>query len=951
MRLNCLILKYQYYIDISYSIPFLIFYSSATNNKQLTMSDIDIKKLYEYYIYKRYSELKASGKEIDNFDLCKIFEWYTCLKLSEERGVDFYEYNDIDATFKEDNHMSRNDTGIDACNLIDTVVQCKLRKERLSFQECATFFASQVMHDHELQKPKIRWDNMIIARNDDCKLSRVLEQKLAFKLFEDRAFVCGEMIEYCERLLANPPQINHNVQVDFKLRDYQLEAIEIIKSNENSVVCLPTGCGKNIVIIYSLEDDKRYLILVPRIILMDQLYDEIIKHKPQYRDDIECVGDGNNSIDTNKRIYICVYNSIGLLENQLSRFDKIYIDEAHHIYKPMIYQEMEDEEILEDEVEESSNQVVETTNDLEESDEEDDISDTDSEASTEDEIESIITDDDQDELKPSEYMKIMRDLTKYKNNVYLSATIDEIDGFAFYKKDIREMIEKRYLCDYNIHIPIFGDDPSNKNICEHLVNNYRNGIIYCNSQREGQLINKLMNEIQPGSCEYIDCNTGRTKRKQILDRYKNDKIPFLVNVRILVEGFDAPITKSVIFLHLPSSHTTLVQIIGRALRLHSSKTIANIVLPFSKIEDEKNITNFMRVMAKNDRRIMRSYVSKKLGGYIDIEDFSHDYIDRDVGLKYTMMYNSLGQILNGEEAWYYKLNQLKKFIDTYKRLPLFTDKNIHAKFLRSWLTNQMTYYKDRMYMMKNQKIYDDWCLFINQEYREYFRSRVELWYISLNLVRSFILQYDKKPSMVSRCEHEKRLGIWWSSQAISYKKNLGIMKDPEIRSVWEEFVNIECQKYCKSPEELWYNNFNLMKLYIDEMRKRPSYKDKEQQMKKLASWVQMQIHNYKNKRHIMKTQEIYDAWTALISDAKYQQYFLSQEESWYHEFNLLKSFILKYNKRPSKHSKHEPTKRIGRWLDAQLQKYKNKTQIMKKQEFRDVWQAFISSNEFKQYFQ
>ena len=38
----------------------------------------------------------------------------------------------IDSDFKEINQMSRNDTGIDASNLIDSIVQCKLRQGNLN---------------------------------------------------------------------------------------------------------------------------------------------------------------------------------------------------------------------------------------------------------------------------------------------------------------------------------------------------------------------------------------------------------------------------------------------------------------------------------------------------------------------------------------------------------------------------------------------------------------------------------------------------------------------------------------------------------------------------------------------------------------------------------------------------------------------------------------------------
>ena len=101
---------------------------------------------YIINIYERYVDLKNSNKpELDNNDLWKIFEYYSCLKLSEEYAKPFYEYDDIDPTFKEINKMSRNDTGIDLSDLDKTIVQCKLRKSTLTWKECSTFFGSQNM--------------------------------------------------------------------------------------------------------------------------------------------------------------------------------------------------------------------------------------------------------------------------------------------------------------------------------------------------------------------------------------------------------------------------------------------------------------------------------------------------------------------------------------------------------------------------------------------------------------------------------------------------------------------------------------------------------------------------------------------------------------------------------------------------------------------------------------
>jgi len=271
---------------------------------------------YNIYIRDSYDDLIFSGKEIDNYDLDKIFEYYSCIQLSKKYKQQFYEYNDIDPTFKEQNKMTRNDTGIDACNLIDTIVQCKLRKDSLRWEDCGTFFGSQNIFDSVLKKTIVKWDNLIITRNKECKLSKNLKEKL--ELFIDITYSRDEIIDYCNNLIKNPPKIKKIKDEDFKLRDYQLEAIKII--NKNVIISLPTGCGKNVVIIYSIDEKKRYLILVPRIILMEQIKNELIKHKPELKNKIQTIGDNNNEYDETKNITICVYNSVSVVEKYGGNF-------------------------------------------------------------------------------------------------------------------------------------------------------------------------------------------------------------------------------------------------------------------------------------------------------------------------------------------------------------------------------------------------------------------------------------------------------------------------------------------------------------------------------------------------------------------------------------------------------------------------------------------------------
>ena len=72
---------------------------------------------------------------------------------------------------------------------------------------------------------------------------------------------------------------------------------------------------------------------------MDQLKKEIIKYLPKMKKNIQLIGDSNNKFDENKLITICVFNSVYLIENHCMNFEKIFIDEAHHINKPAIYYE------------------------------------------------------------------------------------------------------------------------------------------------------------------------------------------------------------------------------------------------------------------------------------------------------------------------------------------------------------------------------------------------------------------------------------------------------------------------------------------------------------------------------------------------------------------------------------------------------------------------------------
>ena len=917
---------------------------------------------YIINIYERYSDLKKSNKtEFDNNNLWKIFEYYCCIKLSEEYNKIFYEYDDIDPTFKELNKMTRNDTGIDLCDLENTIVQCKLRKNNLTWKDCATFFGSQNIFNIELNKTVIRWEQLIIARNSECILSQnLLERK---ELFVDKSYIKQELISFCENLMLNPP-IYPVINTDIKLRDYQIEAITIITENKKNVIInLPTGTGKNTIIINSFLAKKKYLILVPRIILMDQLKDEIIKHNPSLKSKLQLIGDANNEFKENKLITICVFNSVSIIENYANTFEKIYIDEAHHINKPYIYcyddDEKEEEYIININDKKEEDEVINTNdnniNDYTDEEDDDGVINTDDnnineytdDEYTDDEYIEDEQDDIEDELKDVKtYTQIIKSFVQYNNNVYLSATIDKIDNFEYYSKDIRDMIELKYLCDYTIHIPIFSNDPDNKKICEHLLKNYKNIIIYCNSQKEGKQINELMNKLQLNSSDYIDCKTPKKKRNIIIDKYKKGQISFLVNVRILVEGFDAPVTSGVMFLHMPTSKTTLIQIIGRCLRLHPTKNIANIILPFSSNDDEKNIGAFLKVIAKNDSRIKKSFQNKTLGGYISIDVENDDVLSEDIEFRYNIVYSSLGVLQNGEGIFLTKLDELKRYIDIHNELP--NRQNKYNKQLSWWISTQKKNYKNKIYIMKNEEIYNKWTDFINNpKYMKYFQSNKNIWNYTLKLVIEYIDHNGAKPNQRSDDINIHKLAIWLILQKRNYKNKNKIMKNEEIYNKWTNFINNPQYRMCvRSNKVRWYDTLKEVLDYIDRTNERPIQHNKS--TTRLGAWISQQTMNYKNKTNIMKNKEIYNKWTEIINNLQYKNYFRSSEDAWNDTLKEIIDYINQNNERISSESTtNGRNHRI--WIYNQTQKYKKKKDIMKNKDIYDKWTRFTHSQIYMKY--
>ena len=180
-----------------------------------------------------------------------------------------------------------------------------------------------------------------------------------------------------------------------------------------------------------------------------------------------------------------------------------------------------------------------------------------------------------------------------------------------------------------------------------------------------------------------------------------------------------------------------------------------------------------------------------------------------------------------------------------------------------WISRQQKNYQEKKYIMIYEEIYNKWTEFINNnKYKIYFQTNEENWMQTLNQVKAYIDENNKKPSSEDKNVGIKKLGIWIGTQQKNYQGKKYIMSNEEIYNRWIEFINDNKYKiYFQKNEENWIQTLNQVKAYIDENNKKPSLENKNIEIKKLGSWLSGQQQNYQKERYIMNNEEIYNTWT------------------------------------------------------------------------------------------
>ena len=440
--------------------------------------------------------------------------------------------------------------------------------------------------------------------------------KLKFPKYLQHDIINHTLVEkWIRKALKYKPQKTEKKK--FELRKCQIEALKIMENKWGDSIRIEMicGAGKTDLACYqiSLKMNERFLILVPRVILLEQWSDKLT----EWGIDHSCRGTGYLDED-NSRVIVCVYNSFYKVCDE--EWNYMIIDEAHHI---------------------------ENCEDIDE--------DTDLE----------------DNKYKVNYLDLIVRKSKKIPTIYFSATLE---GDVDYRYSLEEGIDDKVICDYQIHVPIYNSLFYQKPLIQYLIDHpeFLSILAYCNRIDKAQ---KFCDElIENGfTAKCLTCKESKNERKKILNGFRNGEFRALVSVSILGEGVDIKNANTCVFVDSKSSYYSIIQSTMRVMRANPGKDMSYIVLPCIEDSEDKEISRFIKVLSEKDERLNKVIKREDISHRIRVEKVGGENsgIDEDSQFLYDLILTSTDKL---SDVWNFKYGILEDFIEKHNRMPLKREK-------------------------------------------------------------------------------------------------------------------------------------------------------------------------------------------------------------------------------------------------------------------------------------
>jgi superfamily II DNA or RNA helicase len=702
-------------------------------------------------------------------------------------------------------------------------------------------------------------------------------------------------------------EVNDNI-ILYEPRKYQTKIINRTKDyfleNDKGRLYMPCGTGKTLVcywISQVLKDNDRICIVVPSLYLLSQTYKTWCEMKTGNYLLVGSDAEVKTCMDTG----LLLTTSCSEIENYLKEHSKVVIITTYQssevLSKVCMKLDFELDMIIYDEAHKTCGESSK--------------------------LFSYLLNDKNIKTKKRLFTTATEKIYKHRNGGMSSEEEDEIIsmdnkliyGDIIYNYSFKKAIENGQLCDYKVIAPLINDlgfeQVLEKNkliidrgtedeiesryymtaylLCQNIVERNLTHVLTfnntnANAKKMFDILENMLGQLKMKcTCYYLTGESSMKKRMKVVDSFVNDKCAIISSARIFQEGVDIPIVDCVCFCDNKMSTIDIIQSIGRVLRKHESKKFGYIIVPTIVSLDEENLFDTDKSDFGNIKSILKS-----LGTVDDriIEEFT--------GIKEN------------------RTSSNRKFQASFKNVVTIGKMEIDL---------------GEMFNKVTSIICDRWgnvC-----------------WKLKLERVKEYIDENKEKPSTHDKNKNVRTLGMWIGTQQKNYPTEVQIMKNEEIRTIWEEFIK-EYRKYVKTNEESWNDILKQVKEYIDEIKKLPSQHDKNKNIKMLGIWIQNQQTKYSKKVQIMQNEEIRTIWEEFRKE--YIEHFKTNEESWNDTLKQVIEYIDKNKKLSSQHDKNMNIKMLGHWIQTQQKQYSKRDRIMKNKEIRTIWEEFIK--EYSKYF-
>jgi len=354
---------------------------------------------------------------------------------------------------------------------------------------------------------------------------------------------------------------------------------------------------------------------------------------------------------------------------------------------------------------------------------------------------------------------------------------------------------------------------------------------------------------------------------------------------------------------------------------------------------EKERKNVLESFTNNNEKIQLLFNIRILNECIDIPACDSIYISYAPKNKITTI-QRISRAIRTDENNPYKIANVYIWCEAYEEIleTLSSIKEYDIMFNSKIKINTVDFYNIKedniIKLVENDKILLSNYIIGIKEFKQY------SWEEKLKLVKSYIETNNKLPSSHDKNKDIKQLASWISNQKKNYSKKERIMKEENIRNIWEDFINTYSHLFM-SNDEIWNDTLEKVKSYIETNNKLPSSTDKNKDIKQLEKWISHQKKNYNKKEQIMKEENIRNKWEDFMNT--YPHLLMSNDDKWDDTLEIVKMYIETNDKLPSKHDKNKDNKQLIIWISNQKKNYSKQEYIMKEENIRNKWEDFIST--------